>query len=126
MVLSLVRPHTASIRDRKAKTLRYGLFHAWLDLRECLFFRYVLVADVRTDKLRRLPAAARVFSAVLRNVHRGDLSGNLRLGAFGFSTPLRLPGISAGTVHLGIHGVSAVLDNGKQLERDWIFTGGDK
>src|SRR5688500_14408476 len=90
-----------------------SFLHSWRDVRRRFLFRHLLVANIRTDHLRRFPADARVFSAVLRHRRRRDLSRHLRIGAFDLSTPLRHLGISACSLRLGFYGVSAVLGNRK-------------
>lgn len=84
-----------------------------LDIRDGVFFRDVLVADLRPDHLRRLPAERRVSVVFLRSGRRGAVSGDVCGRVVGAASAVRIPCVSSCAVRVGGDGVSAVLGYGE-------------
>ena len=90
-----------------------SILRARLGMGIYFFHWHVLVADVRTDHLRRLSADHRLPAFVLCHWRRRDLSGNLRGDLFEFAKAIRKHRDPCRAFRLGVLGVSTVLADGK-------------
>ena len=90
-------------------SIRFG----WVDIRDSLFLWDLLVADLRTDHLRRFPADRRVSVVFLRSGRRGAVSGDVCGRVVGAASAVRIPCVSSCAVRVGGDGVFAVLGYGE-------------
>jgi hypothetical protein len=90
------------------KVVRAGLA-VW----DRILFRHVLVADVRADHIRAIPACTGVLSVILCNRDRGRFSGSFCRHFIYAIKAIREHCIIVRTFYMGVHGVFAVLADGE-------------
>ena len=84
-----------------------------LDIWNHILLRNLLVADLRPDHLRRLPADRRVSVVLLRRRRCGAVSGDVRGRAVGAAAKVWLDRVSGSAVRVGGDGVLAALGDGE-------------
>lgn len=113
MVPSVVRTRAADVCRRACESVGREIVRGRLVVWHRLLFRYLLVAHIRPNKLRRLPMVASVFSAAVRLFGRWTVPGFVCGDIVRPVATFRLMGIPRGSVRLGVYRVSAVLVDGE-------------
>ena len=101
VVDGMVRTRTVDVGGR-AGGVGSEIVRPRMDIRDGVLFWDVLVADIRTDTLRRFPVAASVFPSSLRLLRRRTIPCDLRRNSGRSNTTLRFVGTLSRAVRLGV------------------------
>ena len=113
LVGCMVRTLSADVGGRAAKGQCRGVFLHRLDIWNRVLFRHMLVANLRSDPLRRIPMATGVFPDAGRVFGCRHISRPLYRDTRRADPEVRFLGIRRRTVRLGIYRISALLADGE-------------
>jgi len=113
LVPGVVRARTADVGGGAGKGIYFPVCIGWMDIRDGVFLRDVLVADICANHLRRFSADSRVSVVLLRGRRCGAVSGDVRGRAVGIAAKVRFGRDASCSVCVGGNGVFAVLGDGE-------------